>query len=97
MIPVPKKITLLEGIFKMPDSGKILASTDTFKLAGLVKDIFFEKKLEITTYNDGTAKIQLFVDENVINNPQGYKMRITESKITIVVDHIKDYFMEFKR
>ncbi|HOP25304.1 MAG TPA: family 20 glycosylhydrolase [Defluviitoga sp.] len=84
MIPVPKKITLLERIFKMPDSGKILASTDTFKLAGLVKDIFFEKKLEITTYNDGTAKIQLFVDENVINNPQGYKMRITESKITIV-------------
>lgn len=84
MIPVPKKLTLLEGIFEIPDKGKIYTSVDTFKLAELVKSIFSEKKLELTTYNDGTSIIELMIDGNVVNSSQGYKMRIIKSKIIII-------------
>jgi len=84
MIPIPKKLTLLEGIFEMPDKGRIFTTVDAFKLAELVKNIFSEKKLELTTYNDGTSIIELMIDGNVVNNSQGYKMRIIKSKIIII-------------
>ena len=86
MIPVVKRFTKLQGVFHLPESGKIFSRIESFKIARMLKQELFSwgKDFSIVAHSSNGSTFELLLDENLVNHPQGYRIVVQGSKVSFV-------------
>ncbi|MDI6861916.1 MAG: glycoside hydrolase family 20 zincin-like fold domain-containing protein, partial [Pseudothermotoga sp.] len=78
--------TKLQGVFHLPESGKIFSRIESFKIARMLKQELasWGKDFSIVAHSSNGSTFELLLDENLVNHPQGYRIVVQGSKVSFV-------------
>jgi len=89
LLPQPKRIDVFDGTTRIPSHSVIFTKKyefgKQFKLM-LAETLHDNVKLDVTTYNKGNEFFQLFINPDVVPQPQGYRIYIGNNIVLVAHD-----------